>query len=427
MAKLSIQPYKGTRDLYPEDMRVQRYIFDTWSHVAARYGYQEIDGPMLELTDLYRAKTGEEIVNEQLYRFEDRGGRDVAMRPEFTPTVSRMVAARSQELPFPWRVFSIPNLWRYERPQRGRLREHWQLNVDIFGMDDLAADFELIMCANDIMKEFGAKAEMYDIRINSRRLLAKIMGSYLGLGVDDSHALGKLLDKKAKITPESFEDQARVIVHDNYDKLTALLDAKTMADLPEELKKDGSVAEIKELFKLLHEHEITNARFDITLMRGFDYYTDVVFEVFDKHPDNNRSMFGGGRYDGLVSLFGGQGVPAAGFGMGDVTIGDFLHSHELLPELKTSEQVRVITIDEVGRAKALQLAAQLRSAGVNTGTDTTDRKAGVQLKAALKAGVAFALFVGEKDVAANKYPLKDLAAGSEDLLEPEAIVKRLQK
>src|ERR1700748_3133984 len=164
---LSTQPYKGARDFYPEDKRVQKYMFGKLRAVAERFGYEEYDAPILEPLEIYLAKTGEEIVNEQTYVFEDRGGRKVVIRPEMTPTVSRMVAAQRQELAYPLRWYSIPNLWRYERPQRGRLREHWQLNVDIFGVKDTSAELEMIMLVNDIFKAFRATPDMYEIRLNS--------------------------------------------------------------------------------------------------------------------------------------------------------------------------------------------------------------------------------------------------------------------
>src|SRR5688572_17238157 len=186
---LSTQPYKGARDFYPEDKRLQKYMFGLMRRVAERYGYEEYDAPILEPLDIYLAKTGDEIVNEQTYAFEDRGGRKVAIRPEMTPTVSRMVAARRQELGFPLRWYSIPNLWRYERPQKGRLREHWQLNVDIFGISGIQAEVELIQVADDILKAFGATHDMYNIRVNNRKLMDFILKDYLKLNPVQVHTV----------------------------------------------------------------------------------------------------------------------------------------------------------------------------------------------------------------------------------------------
>jgi histidyl-tRNA synthetase len=190
---LSTLPYKGARDFYPEDKRLQKYMFGIWRKVAEQFGYEEYDAPILESLDIYLAKTGEEIVNEQTYVFEDRGKRQVVIRPEMTPTVSRMVAGRRQELAYPLRWYSIPNLWRYERPQRGRLREHWQLNVDIFGVADTTAEFEMINLVDAIFQEFGAKRDMYEIRLNHRGLIDYLLADYLGLNENTRHQIGKLM------------------------------------------------------------------------------------------------------------------------------------------------------------------------------------------------------------------------------------------
>src|SRR5687767_13457139 len=186
---LSTQPYKGARDFYPEDKRIQKYMFNSIRKTVERYGYEEYDAPILESLELYLAKTGEEIVNEQTYAFTDRGGREVVIRPEMTPTVSRMVAAKRQELGYPVRWYSIPNLWRYERPQRGRLREHWQLNVDIFGVDSLLAEAEVIQVADAILKAAGASKDMYSIKVNHRKLMDFIFRDYLGLNGVQSHTM----------------------------------------------------------------------------------------------------------------------------------------------------------------------------------------------------------------------------------------------
>ncbi|MCA9309321.1 ATP phosphoribosyltransferase regulatory subunit, partial [Candidatus Saccharibacteria bacterium] len=282
MSKLSTQPYKGARDFYPEDKRIQNYIFDVWSRVCERFGYEEYTAPVLESIEMYTNKTSDEIVNEQTYSFTDRGGRTVVLRPEMTPSVSRMVAAKRQELPYPLRWYSIPDCWRYERPQRGRNRQFWQLNVDIFGVPTIDADLELITLADAIMKEFGATREMYQIKVNSRKLINLIMTSYLDLDDTQSKQMIRLFDKKDKIKSADFVLQAGDIFKPKQkeiglQRLQVLLSAKTLADLPDELRDNQSIKEIQSLFTLLPEHQVTTAMFDITLMRGFDYYTDIVF------------------------------------------------------------------------------------------------------------------------------------------------------
>lgn len=413
---LSTQPYKGARDFYPEDKRLQDYMFSTIRQVVRSFGYEEYDAPILEPLELYKAKTGDEIVNEQVYSFTDRGGREVAIRPEMTPTVSRMVAARRQELPYPVRWFSIPNLWRYERPQRGRLREHWQLNVDIFGEQGVAADHELIQVADGILKAFGATSSMYQVKINNRELIDALIKEYLGMNETQAHALVKLIDRMHKLDKEVVTKTiAHICEHDpsQIQKTTELLEVKSLSQLPNDYKDHPATIAIQELLDILSANRIDNAIFDISLMRGFDYYTGLVFEVFDTNPENNRSMFGGGRYDGLVGLFGVEPVPTAGFGMGDVTLANFLDSHKLLPQLTTETDVLLVLIGDVyGRAG--KVARELREEGLNVAVDASSRKLDKKLKAADKRGIRFVMFVGEDELTAEQYPLKDLVTGSEE-------------
>lgn len=430
MATLSTQPYKGARDFYPEDTRVQDYIFSTWRKVAESYGYERYDAPMIEPLDLYAAKSGQEIVNEQTYQFTDRGDRNVAIRPEMTPSVSRMVAAKRQELAMPLRWYSVPNLWRYERPQKGRLREHWQLNVDLFGVDTIDADVEIISIADALMKAFGAKPNQYRIRINSRKLVNVMMAEFLELDIVQSQLMMKLFDRKDKISAQEFKNQAEQIFDparrkNGLKEIAALLSAKTMGELPQVLLDTSAVRDVQLLFTLLHEHGITNAVFDITLMRGFDYYTDIVFEMFDTNPDNSRSLFGGGRYDGLVSLFGVDSVPVVGFGMGDVTIKDFLETHKLLPKLESTTDVYLIVLGDVLK-EAHKLAANLREEGVKVAVDITGRKLDKQIKTAVKKKIPFMLFVGEAELKNETYTLKDVAKAHEEKLSFERIVTTVE-
>lgn len=286
MSKLETGPYKGVRDFYPEDMKIQNYIFNTWRKVAEDRGYVEYSASILESSELYKSKTSEEIVNEQMFTFTDRGGREVALRPEMTPTLARMVAARRRNLKFPLRWYSIPNVFRYERPQRGRRREHWQLNCDLMGIAGIEAEVEIISLAHAIMKAFGAKDEDFSIQVNSRKALPKDVTMETIRKIDR----GEKIDITINETPE-------------------------IRTLLEELKKNG----------------IKNVKFNPKIVRGFDYYTAIVFEVFDTHEENRRSLFGGGRYDNLLEIFDVEPIPTIGFGMGDITIRDFLETHKLGP------------------------------------------------------------------------------------------------
>lgn len=425
---LSTQPYKGARDFYPEDKRLQKYLFGVWSTVAEKFGYEEYDAPILEPLELYSAKTGEEIVNEQTYTFEDRGGRKVVMRPEMTPTVSRMVAAKRQELAYPLRWYSVPVNWRYERPQRGRLREFWQLNVDLFGIAGLEAEHEIIQVADSVMLAFGARRNQYSIKINSRKLVDAFMREYLGAHDVQAYTLSKLIDRKSKMAHAEFVAQADAIFTPSQreegltERLLEGLKVEDLSELPPSLAQHPSVGELKQLMELLASSGITNTEFDLTLMRGFDYYTDIVFEIFDRDPENNRSMFGGGRYDGLIGLFGAEPVPTVGFAMGDVTLTNFLQTHQLLPSLKPETDVYVVLVGDDMYERAQPVLTDLRQMGLRVAVGSSGRKAGAQIKAAVSKGIHYAIFIGEKELESGQFTLKDLSAGTEEQHSLQRIV-----
>ncbi len=398
MAKLSTDPYKGVRDFYPEDQHIQNHIFSVWRNVVASYGYEEYNASLLEPAELYSAKTNEEHVNEQTYTFTDRGDRQVTLRPEMTPTVARMIAARKRELAYPVRWYSIPNVFRYERPQRGRLREHWQLNVDIFGSDALAADVEVVNIAYDIMRAFGAQESDFKIRVNNRAVLQKGLEELLK-DVSTMPAAMRLIDKKDKISLEEFSASW-----------------EELSDKPFTL---AAGREIDELIERLEHKGVTNAYFDPTLVRGFDYYTGTVFEIFDTDPANNRSIFGGGRYDNLLELFSDEKVPAMGFGLGDVTMRDFLETHGLLPEYTSTTDVMICTVDEYGTETADKLANELRTAGVRVATYLGNKKVGDQISVASKKKIPFVICVGKEEISSGTYTLKKLANGGESKGTPE--------
>jgi histidyl-tRNA synthetase len=425
---ISTTPYKGTRDFYPEDFRVRQYIFDTWVKTCLQFGYEQYDASIVESLELYQAKTSEEIVSEQTYAFEDRGGRAVTLRPEMTPTVSRMIAARRQELAYPVRWFSIPNVWRYERPQRGRLREHWQLNVDVFGIDNSSADYEVIALVDAIMQSFGAKRDMYTIRLNSRKLINYIMADYLQLDEAEATTIIRLIDRKDKIEYAEFSALVSASIspsqreeHATDEKLLELLSITSLDQLPSDIAQHQSVQTLRDLVKLLSSQGITNVQFDLSLMRGFMYYTDVVFEMVDTNPVNNRSMFGGGRYDGLVGQFGVEPLPTVGFGMGDVTIRDFLETHKLLPKLTTSVQATVILVDAT-LADAMPLVNRMRQEGAKISVDSTDRKLEKKLKSVAKNAVPYAILLGKEELESNQITLKDMRRGTQEKHSEERIV-----
>ena len=421
------QNYKGTRDFYPEDKRLQKWMFGVMRSAVERFGYEEYDAPVLESTELFKMKGSEEIIDDQSYTFEDRGGRSVTLRTEMTPSVSRMVAAKRQELAYPLRWYSIPNLWRYERPQRGRLREFWQLNVDIFGVEGLEAEFEVIQVADSIMQAFKAKRSSYTIKLNSRVFVDELLTKYIGLDGVEVNTIRRLIDKKDKLEPTEFAAGVDAAMNPTQresgasDKLLAVLGAKSVAELPEDLRNVASLQKLTKLLDQLRDSGITNVEFDVSLMRGFDYYTDIVFEVFDENPENNRSMFGGGRYDGLVGLFGVEPVPTVGFGMGDVTLENFLRDNELIPKLKTETELYIALIGDVF-VDAQKLITKLRDEGVSVAVDVTDRKLGKQIETAVKKGIQYLLVIGEEELKTEKFKLKDLQTGNEDERSLERIV-----
>lgn len=431
MSSLSSQPYKGTRDYYPEDMRVRNYIFRTWKTVSERFGYEEYAAPMLEPLEVYAAKSGTELVNEQTYAFVDRGDRKVAIRPEMTPTISRMIAARRQELAYPARLFSIANFMRYERPQRGREREFWQLNVDVFGLDGVLAEAEIIQLGAELLKEFGAKKSMYVIRLNNRRVIDVMMKQYLSLDEVGTQLMMKLFDRKNKISSEEFRDQAIEIFGQEkapagLKKISELLLAKELDQLPQEIAKDESISEVKQLVSRLKKAGITNVQFDVTLMRGLDYYTGTVFEFFDTDPENNRSLFGGGRYDGLVGLFGAEAVSAVGMAPGLTTTELFLQSHKLLPEFASTTEVYTVVLGDNVLESALELAAKFRQEGVNIEVDMTGRRTDKQIRTALKKKVPFMVFIGEEELKKELYNFKDTKTSDEQQLSFERIVTAIK-
>jgi histidyl-tRNA synthetase len=395
-------------------------MFGVMREACQRFGYEEYDASILEPLDLYTAKTSEEIVREQSYNFEDRGGRLVVMRPEMTPTVSRMVAARRQELGYPLRLFSIPNCFRYERPQRGRMREFWQLNADLFGISGPEADIEIIQLADSIMKAYGADESMYEIKLNSRKGMEELLEAR-GFSADIAPSIIILLDKLEKPGlfdkelakyPEKTQADIRRFVDDMEGHSAALLDlatGKNLKNTVDHLRRNGVPVTV-----------------DLSVNRGFDYYTDIVFEVFDKNPENNRSMFGGGRYDGLVGLFGVDPVPTVGFGMGDVTLMNFLDSHGLSPNLSAATQMMVIPHGD-SYAAAQQYIDQLRNSGVNVAIDPTDRKIGAKFRAAEKLGISYVVVIGDDELKTNVFVLKNLKDGKEQKLSIEQISTFLTK
>jgi histidyl-tRNA synthetase len=422
---LSTQPYKGTRDFYPEDMRIQRYLFNKMRHVAESYGYQEYDGPMLEPFELYAAKTGEEIVNQQLYWMIDRGERKLAVRPEMTPTLARMVAGKIHELPKPIRWYSIPNLWRYERPQRGRLREHWQLNVDVLGGDPLMADAEILLLALDLVRSFGGE-KFVSIKVNNRRLIDHLFTKVLSLSADAALGATKALDARAKIGEEAYlkwlSDLG--ITPDQQGRMEKFFKS-SFDEVCRDYPCEGT-EELSALFRLMKESGAgSQVEFDPTVLRGMDYYTGTVFEMYDISPENRRAMFGGGRYDNLVGLFGNHKLSGVGLGFGDVGLRNFLETHQLLPAVGTGVDVFVTLPKAEYRAHAEKISRALRERGLRVSTPLNADGFGAQLKLATKHGAAFAVLLGDSELAQGQAIIKDLARGEQSVHAIDAIAEEI--
>lgn len=411
--KLSTEPYKGVRDFYPDDMAVQQHILDTWSRTAESFGFERYDASVLEPAELYRSKgaENEEMVNEQTYTFTDRGEREVTLRPEMTPTVARMIAGRAKELAFPVRWYSIPNLFRYERPQRGRLREHWQLNCDIFGSDAIAADVEIIALAYQTLISFGAGPEMFEIRVNDRR---EMKDFYHSLGVIDEEIITKvtrLNDRFHKLERAEYLSQLNELVPGAAEQILEYIETAGDSE--------------NEVTRALSTIGINNVKVDRSLARGFDYYTSTIFEVFDTDANNNRSMLGGGRYDDLTSLFGGEKIGGVGFGMGDVTMRDFLDTHGLLPKQRKSAQVVVIPTEAEFNIDAEKAAMRLREAGSSALVDISTRKLSKKISNADHSGAGYILIVGADEVERDEYVIKNLADGTEQSGTLERLAEQL--
>ncbi|HEX2301706.1 MAG TPA: histidine--tRNA ligase [Pseudonocardiaceae bacterium] len=416
---LPTAPYRGTRDFLPAEMSVRTQVFHRLYEVIERYGYQRYDGPILEPVEIYEAKTSQEIVEQQLYTLTDRGDRRLALRPEMTPSVARMIAGNAGRLQFPVRWYSHPNCHRYERPQRGRVREHWQINVDVFGSDSPACEIEFFELIHDMMAALGATPEMWVLRVNDRVLLDAMLTGVVGVDAGAVREVAALVDLWEKSAPEALAGHATAIglTDKQFARLGEVLAAgpAVLDEIPAEVKQRS------QLIRVLDSDARELVTYDPLIVRGFDYYTSSVFEVFDLHPANRRSLFGGGRYDNLVGLYSPERIPGLGFGMGDVTLFDFLGTHGLLPEPRAEVDTVVIpTADELLDA-ARAVARTVRAAGVRTLTLLESRKLGKEIGRADRAGARVVVIVGPEDWPAGYVTVRDLRTGDQQRVMLDAV------
>ena len=405
---------RGTRDFYPEDMRIRNWLFDNFQSAARSHGFEEYDSSVLEHEELYTRKQGEEIT-QQLYNFEDKGGRKVALRPEMTPSLARMVMARAGALPTPIKWFSIPQCWRYERTQRGRGREHYQWNVDIWGSDAIQADAELLSVLVSFFERVGLNADDLVIRISSRKVLEEVLGS-LGISGDAFAATCIIVDKMDKLPAETVEQQLSEQGL-NSDAITTIQSTLGLSDLDSLASALGegseAVAELATLFDLVDAYGISDwVAFDASVVRGLAYYTGPVFEAHDR-AGKLRAICGGGRYDRLLSSLGGNDMPATGFGFGDMVIMELLNEKGLVPELPSGNQDIVIAIDENLRPAAMSVATKLRASGRLVDLVLEDKRMKWAFRHAERTGAQRLVMVMPDEWAAGNVRIKELESGEE--------------
>lgn len=418
MASSAFARLPGFRDFPPEDLALRSLIFDAWRRTSQRYGFLEYDGPPLESLDLYVEKSGQEIVG-QLYNFVDKGERNVTLRPEMTPSLARILGDRSRGMSKPIRWFSIPQLFRYERQQRGRLKEHFQWNVDIIGESGVAADVEVVAVGIDGLRALGLTSADFVARVSDRRLLTALLGA---LGVTEAQLPGTfaLVDKLERQP----RDKSRTHLTDELgldataaDQILALLDDSRLDALEDRYgDRDDVGPALEPLREYVGSLEAMGlgdfVDVDLKIVRGLAYYTGIVFELFDRKGEL-RAICGGGRYDRLLELVGGEALPAVGFGMGDVVLGELLADRGLVPAYERSLDYFFVLISEEQRPAALRLAHRLREGGKTVAYPLSARAVGKQMKAAAKEGARTVVILGPDELARDCVLVRDMASGEQ--------------
>ncbi len=415
----TIQAVKGTRDFYPEAMAFRTWLYGKVRAISERFGYEEYETPMLERLELYAAKSGEELVKEQSFVLTDRGGDELALRPELTPSLARMVAQQQATLVLPVRWFSFGPFWRYERPQRGRAREFFQWNIDLLGTETSAADGEIVVIAAEFLRSLGLSANEVVIRINSRRLMERKLAE-IGVGDDLCMEVFRLIDRRDKLPPEKWIDWALDIgLSDAQVKaLQALLANSDLWQESEELRQVFATAQASGVADYL--------LYDAAIVRGLDYYTGPVFEAYDR-AHRFRAILGGGRYDNLVADVGGDRITGVGFAMGDMIIELLLDRAGKRPDLPTSPSRVLVTLFSAELyPQTLALAARLRQAGINAEQALEPVRLGKQIRYADRKGIPCVTILGPEEVAAGQVVLKQLATGEQQAYSEEEAIKQLK-
>jgi histidyl-tRNA synthetase len=417
--KTTVQAVKGTRDFYPEEMAFRSWLYGKVQEISRRFGYQEYEAPILERLELYAAKSGEELVYEQSFVLQDRGGDELALRPELTPSLARMVAQRQAQLVLPVRWFSYGPFWRYERPQRGRTREFFQWNIDLLGAETPAADGEIVAIGADFLRSVGLSSEEVAIFLNSRRLM-ELKLSEIGVGDDLREDVFRLIDRRDKLSAKKWAAWAVELglSEDQLEKLKSLLEDPNLWQESEELRQVFATAEAMGLADYLV--------YDASIVRGLDYYTGPVFEAYDR-ARTSRAIFGGGRYDNLVADVGGDRITGVGFAMGDVIIELLLEDADKRPELPTSpSQVLVTLFNEDLYGETLSLAARLRRAGINTEQILEPMRLGKQFRYADRKGIPYVVILGPDEVKAGQIVVKNLRTGEQQAYTESETIEMIE-
>ena len=418
----TISAPKGTRDFYPEEMAIREYIFNTWEKSCKKYGFEKFDAPLFENLDLFTQKSGDEI-EKQLYAFEDKAGRKIALRPEMTPSLARMVAAKGQAIKKPVRWYSIPRLFRYEKMQKGRLREFFQLNMDILGVDATTADADLIAAAIGLLRDLKLTSKDFSVHISSRNLLEELFLD-TGIAKEKLPALYALLDKQHKLEKDVF---AKLLLDSTGSdslakKIATILKSDSLDTLRNINPNLPALKTVDELFSLLDAYGLSDyITFDIGIVRGLAYYTGIVFEIFDTDR-NMRAIAGGGRYDKLVKLYGGPDTPAMGFAAGDVVLADLLKEKNLIPQLPGRSEVFVVTFDKSRPELSIKTTQMIREHGISAEYLLKPGNIGKQMKQAIAAGAKIIIFVGGDEEKLNQTKIKILESGEELTIKKDSII-----
>lgn len=433
MNKISNLPPKGTSDWFPGEYKKRKYIFDTWRKVCLSFGYEEYLTPVIESAEVYRAKSGEDVGGKELMVMTDRAGRELAIRPEMTPSVTRMVSRVYESSIKPLRLFSIANFLRNEKPQKGRNREFWQLNCDIFGSNSIMADVEILQMSIEIMKEFGATRDQFIVYYNDRRLIEAFITSFLKVDKEKISEATRILDKFGKINNDELIERLKLEAGAKIENATVLLDYLNLEEDAFEYVYQNYLKEnqgIKDLMTISNKLESLGygeyIKYNPSMVRGFDYYDGMVFEVYDRKDflkrrgelqteESFRSLFGGGRYNGLAGIFGNQSFSAVGFAPGDETTRLFLEEYNLFKDTMTKFSTYYLPLlNEAYSNKMLEIAATLRKSESNivkVGLDV--QKMGKALETANKISADYTVILGEDEMSKGVYVLKDMKSGEQ--------------